>query len=281
MKLTTCFLLCSICASLTFAQSRPTLTTEDVVKWRVANPERAEHFVPPKTEAKPTAQQSQAEADAQYFAAEKEWNIRLAEARERVRDFERRANQTELTASQSRNAIFHNDANSLNANNARVADLQERARIFRNETRLAQEVVNRLLDEGRQAGFQLTYISPTLKNGEPNLEYYRTRFLELQTELQDETERANARQLQTNRVQTIINTNLNSVVYAPRTRRGFIFYPNNGAGDAFYLNRLRNELAGVSGDLSNSQSRAVLLRQMLDELQEEGRRAGVPPGIFR
>ena len=281
MKLTTCFLIISLCACLTFAQSRPTLTTEDVVKWRVANPDRAEHFVPTKVETKTPAQPSQAESDAQYLAAEKEWNVHLTQARERVRDFERRANQTDLTASQSRNTVFHNDASSLNANNARVADLQERARTFRNESRLAQEAVNRLLDEGRQYGFQLTYISPTLKNGEPNLDYYRTRFLELQTEIQDENERANTMQLRTNRVQTIINTNLNAVVSAPRTRRGFIFYPNNGAGDSFYLNRLRNELAGVGGDLSSSQSRAVLLRQMLDELQEEGRRAGVPPGIFR
>lgn len=281
MKLVISSLLISLCTSIALAQSRPTLTTEDVVKWRAANPERAEHFVPPQTASPKSTPPSQAEVDARFLAAEKEWNTRLSEARARVRNFERQANQTDIAASQSRNTFIHNDANSLNANNTRIAELQERVRVLRNEARLAQEDVNRLLDEGRQYGFQLAHISPRLKNGEPNLEYYRTRYNELQTELQDELARAEVAQLRTNRVQTLINTNLNSIWYAPVTRQGFVFYPNNGAGDAFYLNRLRNELAGVGGDLSSSQSRVALLRQLMDELQEEGRRAGVPPGIFR
>lgn len=281
MKFVISSLLIFLGTSFGLAQTRPTLTTEDVIKWRATNPERSEHFVPPQSKPQPTRQPSQAELDARFLAAERDWNTRLSEARARVRNFERQANQTDLAASQSRNVFMHNDANSLNASNTRVAELQERARVLRNEARLAQEDVNRLLDEGRQAGFQLAYISPRLKNGEPNLEYYRTRYLELQTELQDEFARADVAQLRTNRVQTLINTNLNSVWFAPVTRRGFIFYPNNGAGDAFYLNRLRNELAGVGGDLSSSQSRVALLRQLMDELQEEGRRAGVPPGIFR
>ena len=124
-------------------------------------------------------------------------------------------------------------------------------------------------------------LPPRLKNGEPNLEYYRSRFQALQTELQDERARAEASQLRTNRVQTIINTNLNAGYFYPPTRRGFIFYPNNGAADGFYLNRLRNELGGIGGDLNASQSRVVILTSQLEELQEEGRRAGVPPGIFR
>lgn len=280
MKLYTCSLLIltSLFALPIIAQPRPSLTTEDVVRWRAAHPERAEHYVPKSQDAAPS-KQSQDQLDAQFLAAEKDWNTRLTEARRRVQDFERRANQTELEAAQSRNAIFHNDANALNVNNARVAQLQALARAYRNETRLAQEAVNRLLGEGRQAGFQLTYISPRLKNGEPNLEYYRSRFLELQTELQDERARVEALQLRTNRVQTIINTNLNAGYYYPSS--GFIFYPNNGAADGFYLNRLRNELSGVGGDLYTSQARVAILTGQLEELQEEGRRAGVPPGIFR
>ncbi len=282
MKLNTCSLLIllSLFALPIIAQPRPSLTTEDVLKWRAAHPERAEHYVP-KTQEAALSKKSQDQPDAEFLAAEKDWNTRLSEARRRVRDFERRANQTALEASQARNTIFHNDPNALNANNARVAQLQELARAYRNETRLAQDAVNSLLDEGRQYGFQLTYSSPRLKNGEPNLEYYRARFQALQTELQDEWARAEALQLRTNRVQTIINTNLNAGIYYPSTRRGFVFYPNNGAADAFYLNRLRNELGGGSGDLNASQARVAILTAQLEELQEEGRRAGVPPGIFR
>ena len=272
--------LISLFALPLLAQPRPSLTTEDVLKWRTTHPERAEYYVLKRQDVAP-AKKSQVQLDADFLAAEKDWNVRLSEARRRVRDFEWQANQTDLEASQSRNVVFHNDASALNANNARVAQLQERARAYRNETRLAQEVVNQLLDEGRQYGFQLIYISPRLKNGEPNLEYYRARFQALQTELQDEQARAEALQLRTNRVQTIINTNLNAGFYYPSTRRGFIFYPNNGAADGFHLNRLRSELGGVGGDLNASQSRVAMLTAQLEELQEEGRRAGVPPGIFR
>ncbi len=282
MKLNTCswLIFVSVFALPLLAQPRPSLTTEDVLKWRTTHPERAEHYVPKQQDVAP-AKKSQDQRDADFLTAEKDWNVRLSEARRRVRDFERQANQTDLEVSQSRNIVFHNDASALNTNNARIAQLQELARAYRNETRLAQEAVNQLLDEGRQYGFQLTYISPRLKNGEPNLEYYRARFLDLQTELQDERARAETLQLRTNRVQTIINTNLNAGFYYPSTRRGFIFYPNNGAADGFYLNRLRSELGGVSGDLNASQSRVAILTAQLEELQEEGRRAGVPPGIFR
>ncbi|MBL8207172.1 MAG: hypothetical protein JNM09_23265 [Blastocatellia bacterium] len=283
MKCTSCSLLIwlSICSAITIAQPRPTLTTEDVIKWRTANPQRADHFIVPKQESSPSAQSSPEQQDARFLAAEKDWNARLQQAKVRVRDFERRASESELAASQSRNAVFHNDANTLNANNARVVELQQLARTYRNEAQLAQATLNRLLDEGRDYGFQLTYIAPRLKNGEPNLDYYRTQFLELQAELQAEQIRVEALQLRTNRVQTSINSNLNSTAYFPARRRGFLFYPNNGAADGFYLNRLRNELADTGSDLNASRSRVAVLLELLNQLQEEGRRAGVPPGTFR
>ncbi|MFN7927048.1 MAG: hypothetical protein U0Y68_03735 [Blastocatellia bacterium] len=105
--------------SAAWAQTaRPTLTTEDVVKWRAAHPERAEHFIPK------TAAAQQPSAPSNTAAQEQDWNARLTEARERVRSFERRADETELAATQARSWIFYGDANALNANNARVAELQ-------------------------------------------------------------------------------------------------------------------------------------------------------------
>ncbi|MBS1806719.1 MAG: hypothetical protein JST84_00840 [Acidobacteria bacterium] len=273
------FLLIGV--SALFAQpARPTLTTEDVIKWRAANPDRAEHFIPKQPSA-PQSSKSQVQTDAEFFAAEKDWNTLLSQARTRVRDFERRANQSDLDASQSRNVVFHNDPNALNISNVRVAELQNLAKAYRYEARLAQEDVNRLLDEGRQRGFQLASIAPRLKNGEPNLEYYRTRFLELQSELRDAQARADVLQLRTNRVQTVINSTLNTRPYYPAARHGILFYPNNGAGDLFYVNRLRDAFADVGGDFATTQTRIAILTAQIEELQEEGRRAGVPPGIFR
>lgn len=251
---------------------RPKLTTEDVMKWRAANPDRAEHFIPEQD----TAQQK---SQAEFLAAEKDWNARLNEARAKVRDFERLADQTTLAAAQARNVIFHNDPNALNANNARVADLQAQARAYRAEARGAQAAVNQLLDEGKQYGYQLYTLSPTLPNGEPNLEYYRARFLTLQRDLQDTQARADVLRLRANRTQTTVNTTWNSVQYPGR--RGIQFYPNNGAADVFYLNRLRDQWGGINDDLQATQALVVALTEQLEALQEEGRRAGVPPGIFR
>lgn len=281
MKNPNCSLLTVLLLTATcFAQQRPTLTTEDVVRWRAANPQRAEYFIPKSQPTPMTQKKSPSQAEADFLAAERDWNARLAQARMRVRDFERRASHSELGASQSRNVIFHNDPTALNANNARVADLQEYARAYRYEARRGQEAVNRLLDEGRQNGYQLATLSPRLSNGEPNLEYYRTRFLELKADLQDAQAQANVLQLRTNRVQTTIHTRYSGLYY-PVPQQGFLFYPNNGAGDAFYLNRLRSQLANVGGKLSTSQVRVAILTAQLADLEEEGRRAGVPPGVFR
>lgn len=282
MKIQHCSLLIGIVllsATTLCAQSaRTSLTTEDVMKWRAANPDRAEHFIPKENAAQPT-RQSATQADERFLAAEKDWNARLLQARERVRDLERRADEADLAATASRNTIFHADPNALNRNNAQVAQLKESARAYRAEARLAQEAVNRLLDEGREYGFQIAALSPTLKNGEPNVEYYRSRFLTLQRDLQDALARTQVLQQQANRLQTQINSTLSYP--SSGSRSGILFYPNNGAADGFYLNRLRDELGGVGGDYQDTQARIALLTAQLQALEEEGRRAGVPPGIFR
>ena len=277
-SLSSFLLILVILGTCSLGQTRPTLRTEDVLKWRAANPERAEHFIP-KTEPVPSPDKSPARARAEFEAAEKSWNVQLFQARQLFRDYERRANQADLEALQGRNVIFYDDAQSLNINNARVEELRARAKIFRDESRRAQDAVNRLVDEGKRFGFLLSSLSSRLKNGEPNLEYYRTQYLALQAEIQDERSRLDLLQSNNNRIQTLISTNLNT--YHPRRANGFLFYPNNGASDSFYLSRLRSEWEEVSGSLQASQTRITILQEQLDKLVDEGRRVGVPPGIFR
>jgi hypothetical protein len=258
--------------------SSPTLTTQDVVKWRAANPDRVEILVA-KQDAEHTLRQTRAQVDADFVAAEKEWNLRLSDARARVKAFERRADLALLEAAQARNVIFHNDATALNRNNARVTELKALAKAYNAEAEAAQTAVNQLLDEGRAQGYQLYTLAPTLPNGEPNLEYYRTRFLALHRDLQDAQAHAAALQLRANRVQTTIHSTWNFVL-AP-SQHGILFYPNNGAADVFYLNRLRDKFGGISGDWQTTQARIAILTEQLEDLREAGRRAGVPPGIFR
>ena len=269
------------CLTLTaIAQAQPpTLTTEDVIKWRLAHPELAENYIPKNaTEAAPSRKSS---TDEQFLADEKDWNQRLTEARASVKEFERRAAWTEIEATQARNVFMHADASSLNANNARIAELRALASVYQAEARTAQEAVNRLLDEGKQSGYQLNYLAPRTKTGAPNLEYYRTRFLALQAELQAARARAEVLQLRTNRLNTSNNATLNLSPGLAYNDRRILFYPNTGASDVYYLNRLRNEFGELNGDLNSMLTRISILSQLLGELQEEGRRAGVPPGIFR
>ncbi len=280
MKTLLCGLFISCLTLTAIAQAQPaTLTTEDVIKWRLTHPELAENYIPKNaTEAAPPRKSS---TDEQFLADEKDWNQRLTEARARVREFERRAARTEIEATQARNVFMHADASSLNANNARIAELRALASGYQAEARTAQEAVNRLLDKGKQYGYQLNYIAPRTKTGEPNPEYYRTRFLALQAELQAARARAEVLQLRTNRLNTSINATLNLSPGLAYNDRRILFYPNTGASDVYYLNRLRNEFGELNGDLNSTLTRISILSQLLEELQEKGRRAGVPPGIFR
>ena len=257
----------------------PTLKTDDVMKWREANPELAAKYIP---KSDPAENSSRSKSDQEFLAAEKEWNVRLTQARTRLRDFELRASAAELSATRSRNIFIHSSPSDLNNNNAHIGELNSSTAAFRDEARSAQDEMNRLLDYGREYGFMLYSISPSLKNGEPNEEYYRSRFLDLQADLQNSVARAEVVQLRTNRLNTSINNTLSypEVQYGSNYN-GILFYPNTGAADTFYVNRLRNNLAEVSGDFRSTQARIELLNQQLEELKEAGRRAGIPPGVFR
>ncbi len=272
-------LILTVCAIAQAQTSKPvpTLKTEDVMKWREANPELAAKYIPKSDPA-----DSRSISNQEFLAAEKEWNVRLSQARNRLRNFEMQASQAEIRASRSRDVVIHSSPSDLNNNNARVAELNANAAAFRAESRPAQDEINRWLDYGREYGFMLYSISPTLKNGEPNEDYYRSRFLDLQAALQNVSAQAEVSQLRTNR----LNTSINNTLSYPEIRygsnyNGILFYPNTGAADTFYVNRLRNNLAEVNGDLRSNQARLDWLNQQLEELKEAGRRAGIAPGVFR
>lgn len=285
MKYKFCFLIISVLFSMNNvirAQEKniPTLTTDDVMNWKALHPDQAQPYIPREKINQPK-RESVAQSDARFMVREKDWNARLAEAQAQVKAFERRANRSDLAATESRNQIFLADGNAANSRNVRVAELQETARNFRIEARHAQALVNRLLDEGRESGFQIFSFSPTLKNGEPNLDYYRAKFQELQSELLDLMAEKDVLRNEANRYNTVVNSTLNGGIYYPPTGSGILFYPNNGAGDLHYLNRLRENFAGTSGDLKSVQTRIEFLFQQIEELKEAGRKSGVPPGIFR
>ncbi len=192
-------------------------------------------------------------------AAEKAWNEKLAKLREKVKDLERRADQAELEINRLRNFQFSAEPRDAGANaqiNARVAELTELALKLRAEAKATQSEVDALLAEGEAKKYKLAAPSPTTATGEPNLDYYRTRLAELETELHDAEARAQVMQLRMNEIRLRINGNAVS-------------------GDNFFLGRLRSELQEAQEGFDKAQARISAVREKLAALRQQAREAGV------
>ncbi len=212
-----------------------------------------------------SATASSAQQDKERETAERDWNERLRQARERVKDLERRADQAELEIVRLRNIQFSpapQDAGTSAKINRQVAELSALMRRLRAEAVVAQHEVNTLLEEGEIKQFKLHSLSPTTETGEPNLNYYRKRFLELQTDLRDAEARAQVMRLRANDLRRRIT--INSVT-----------------GDNFFIGRLRDELEETQQGLELARARIATLSQQLEELRQRAHAAGVPPGILR
>ncbi len=208
---------------------------------------------------------SSAQQDKEREAAERDWNERLRQARERVKDLERRADQAELEIVRLRNIQFSpapQDAGTSARINRQVAELSALMRRLRAEAAVAQHEVNALLEEGEIKQFKLLSLSPTTETGEPNLNYYRQRFLELDTDLRDAEARAQVMRLRANDLRRRIT--INSVT-----------------GDNFFIGRLRDQLQETQQGLELARARIATLKQQLEDLHQRAHAAGVPPGILR
>jgi chromosome segregation ATPase len=253
----------------------PTLTDETAAPVKPAPPAPADASsaaASPATDpAKPAApagqkaegqnaDSAQTTDEQQRELAEKDWNEKLSKARERVKDLERRADQAELEVNRLRNFQFSAEPRDAGTNaqiNARVAELNELARRLRAEAKTAQEEVDALLAEGAEKNYKIAKLSPTTKTGAVNLEYYESRFAELQSELRDAMARAQVMQLRINALRFRINDNART-------------------GDNFFLGRLRGELQEAEGGLEQAQLRMAAATGQLEELRRQARAAGVP-----
>lgn len=260
-------LACAAIAVGAAAQSRdvPTLTTDDVINARRTAPRAESPLKPTSPQHKSSSSQSEAAsatAERQPRPGERAWNEALRQARAKLKDLERSADQTELEIARLRSAQFDptrpqapEDSGRINA---QVADLTAKLKALRAEAKAAQERVDALLAEGEAKGYEVETIELQKKNGEPNLAGYRQRFAELKTELHDATARAEVLQLRINNI------------YGEQRR--------NENGDNFYLGRLRAERAEVAAELDRVRARIAELTQELARVRQEALLAGVPPG---
>jgi chromosome segregation ATPase len=211
-----------------------------------------------KTES-PKAAAPQTQSDKQGDAAEQAWNEKLAKLRQKVKDLERRADQAELEINRLRNVQFSAEPRDAGTNaqiNARVSELNELARQLRAEAKATQDELEALLAEGEAKKYKIAELPLTTKTGEPNLDYYQSRLVELQSDLRDAEARAQVMQLRINEIRLRINGNAVS-------------------GDNFFLGRLRDELQEAQEGFDKAQVRITAANEKLEALRQQARAAGV------
>jgi len=251
-------------------RSTPTLTSDDAPSVRPVtsdprDPGKAAGPIKSSTAEGSDSTTPQTASEKARAAAEHAWNERLGKAREKAKELERRADQTELEITRLRNFQFSAEPRDpgTNANiNARVAELAELLRRLRAEAKAAQDEVEAILGEGAAKDFKVESLSPTTKSGQPNLEYYRSRFAELQSELRDAEARAQVLQLRINDLRFRINNNAVT-------------------GDNFFIGRLRDELQEAETALESARARVAAATEQLEELKRQARLADIPPGELR
>jgi chromosome segregation ATPase len=244
----------------------PTMTNEEMSPAKPApeatQPPGAAKEAPAKG---PPAAALQDPGDKERDAAERAWNERLSKAREKVKDLERRADQAELEVNRLRNFLFSAEPRDAGTNgqiSARMSELSELSHRLRAEAKAAQEEVDEILSEGETRKFKVESLPPTTKTGAPNLEYYRSRSAELQSDLRDAEARAEVMLLRMRELRYRING-------------------QSGSGDNFFLARLQGELQEAEQGLERARARITELSQQLEALRQQAAAAGVPLGELR
>ena len=205
------------------------------------------------------------QADQEFKDAQQAWNERLQKSRNRVKDMERRMDQTEIEINRLCNFLSGAEPRSTKIQNqtaAHVAELTAQLHRLRDEAVIAQEEADAILAEGAAKKFKVESLAPTTPSGEPNLLYYRARFDELQMDRRDSELRAWVMQLRI--------TDLNRRITL-----------NSGTGDNFFIGRLRDELQQAQRGMELARARLTSIARQLDELREQARAAGVSPDDWR
>jgi hypothetical protein len=241
----------------------PTLTTEDVVRSRGSSEasrppaEAAEEAKPVADAAPPVKPVSGAEQAA--------WRARVKRSREVFEALDRQAEETEIKVTELRNRLGYSGqtpqerdqtSNEMEATGKQVLELRARARQARDE-------YEAILEAGHAKGFTEEEGPAAVgKDGKPNAGYYKTRFLELQRKVEDSQR---GMRLYENRVR---DYNQRMMV-------------NAKSGDNYYLLQVQQERDQAQSKLDQARADAEKAELDLENLLEEARRAGLPPGIFR
>jgi len=245
----------------------PRLTTDDVVSPGTAQPTTdvgTDPAVKPAETAKSDAAATTADK-SKVSPEESSWRESVKKARERAKELERAADETELRVTRLRNdlSVSGQSASFRNQTATELERTGQRLTEVRAQSRAATSDLNQLLEYGRQKGFtEEAGPEAVAGDGKPNEEYYRERYATL-TEAVLTAERR--MQLYENRVRDL-NQRITS---------------NSGTGDNFYIAHIQQERDESLEKLEEARAARAKAQSDLEALKEEARRAGLPPGIFR
>jgi hypothetical protein len=249
----------------------PRLTTDDVIKAKTdqvpveqlteAAPAKEAASSKPGEAAKPAAPKTAAADNPE----ETSWRERVQAARERAKSLERASEEAELRVTEIRNQMSVSGQTPQQRNQS-AADLEQaghKVTELRQNSRDAAEDLNKLVEYGREKGFkEAEGPKASSDDGKPNEKYYRSRYESLNEALQTADRRA---QLYENRVRDL-NQRISN---------------NSGTGDNFYIGQIQQERNEMQQKLEEARASRLKAQADLDNLLEEARRNGVPPGVFR
>jgi chromosome segregation ATPase len=250
----------------------PRLTTDDVLRPKAVDPSGEQLTDPaaakdgssskPEEEAKPNGPKS---ADPAGNPEEASWRERVQSARERAKSLERASEEAELRVTEIRNqmSVSGQTPQQRNQSAGELEQAGQRVTDLRAQARAAAEDLNKLVEYGREKGFkEAEGPKAASDDGKPNEQYYRSRFASLNEALQTADRRA---QLYENRVRDLNQRITN----------------NSVTGDNFYITQIQQERNEMQQKLEEARAARLKAQTDLDNLLEEARRNGVPPGVFR
>lgn len=258
----------------------PRLTTDDVVRQPTGQPlsDSKETVAKPeetaKTEVAEPKANLQKSGDSRVDPEESSWRDRVGKARDRAKELERVAEEAELRITALRNelGVSGQSARQRNDTAAEIGLAGERLSELRAQARIAAEDAAQLVEYGRQKGFaEAQEPKPTVEEGKPNEEYYRSQFSKLTENLESARRRV---QLYDNRIRDLsqqLATNSGG-----KDKNG-----RSTGGDSFFAIQLQKEREEAQQKLDEARAAYTQAQTDLDALKEDARRAGVPPGVFR
>jgi chromosome segregation ATPase len=191
------------------------------------------------------------------------WREQVAKARERAESLDRTAEEAELRTTQLRNELGNSgqDTRQRNATAAELDNAGKQLTELKTQARAANAELKKLLEEGSSKGFTESQgPKATAADGKPNVAYYKTRYEKLMQTMRDAERHI---QLYENRVRSLNESLVNT---------------NRDRFTSSQLEQDRNEAQDKANEARAALSKA---QTDLESLINEGRAAGIPPGLFR